>query len=229
MQTHTSHRQDILAETKLFRSLNAEQNYTVSTIVREQRFSIGQTIFEQEDPGDCLYIIVDGYVRIFLLSPDGREITFRVYGRGDTFGEFAVLDGKPRSAGAIALNNVTTLVIYRNEFRELLRSNFDLVERTLEELAERLRFTTRFGQNLVFLDAAGRIAAALAELMVRQGDYSAPVRLTLTQHALASYAGVTREWTNKALREFAQDGLVRVERGAVIVLEPTRLLHWSDA
>lgn len=221
-------RHEILAETKLFRTLSATQRQKISAIAREQRFAAGQTIFEQDDPGDCLYIIIGGYVRIYLLSPDGREITVRVYGRGDTFGEFAVLDGKPRSAGAVALDQVTTLVIYRDEFRDLLRGSFDLVERMLEELTERLRFTTKFGQNLAFLDAAGRLAAALSELIIRQGDPPPPVRIKTTQQALANYAGVTREWTNKALGEFAGLRLLRVERGTVIVLDCARMHHWSD-
>ena len=167
-------------------------------------------------------------MRIYLLSPDGRELTVRVYGRGDTFGEFAVLDGKQRSAGAITLGPVVALVIYRDAFRELLRNNFDLVERVLEELTERLRFTTRFGQNLAFLDAAGRVAAALSELVHRQANHAVPVRLTITQQSLASYAGITREWTNKALGEFATLGLLRSERGAIIVLDTARIHSWSD-
>jgi len=227
MPTQNSNLFGLLSHVKIFRLLDEGQLRKISGVVHERHFAAGERIFEQDDQGDCLYIIVHGFVRIYLLNPDGREMTIRVYGRGDTFGEFAVLDGKPRAAGAVAIGNVTTMVIYRHEFLELMRHNFDLVTHVIEELTERLRFTTKFSQNLVFLDASGRIAAALAELATQQANGNASVRLALTQQDLANYAGVTREWTNKALRVLSEHRVVRVERGAVIVLDLERLRYWS--
>jgi CRP/FNR family cyclic AMP-dependent transcriptional regulator len=120
-------------------------------------------------------------------------------------------------------------VIYREDFLSLLESNFELVHRVIEALTERLRFTTTFSQNLAFLSASGRIAAALAQRAAREAKTADPVRLALTQQDLANHASVTREWTNKALRDFAAQGLLRVERGAVIVLDQERLGRWSEA
>jgi len=218
---------DLLSQVKIFRLFDESQLRKISGVLHERRFAAGESIFEQDDRGDCLYIIVEGVVRIYLLNPDGREMTIRVYGRGDTFGEFAVLDDKPRSASAVAVSNATTLVIYRHEFLDLMQHNFDLVTHVIEELTERLRFTTKFSQNLAFLDASGRIAAALAELATQQANGQTSVRLALTQQDLANYASVTREWTNKALRVLSEQRVVQVERGAVIVLDLERLRYWS--
>lgn len=229
MHTQNSNLFSLLGQVKIFRLFDENQLRKIGGVLHERRFAAGASIFEQDDVGDCLYIIVDGIVRIYLINPDGREMTIRVYGRGDTFGEFAVLDGKPRSAGAVAGSQVITLAIYRHEFLELMRHNFDLVTHVIEELTERLRFTTKFSQNLVFLDASGRIAAALTELADQRGNDNASVRLALTQQDLANYAGVTREWTNKALRVLSEQRIVRVERGAVIVLDLERLRYWSSS
>src|SRR5215216_563086 len=138
MQTQNSNLFGLLGHVKIFRLLDESQLRKIGGVLHERRFAAGASIFEQDDQGDCLYIIVDGVVRIYLLNADGREMTIRVYGRGDTFGEFAVLDGKPRAAGAVAVSNVSTLVIYRHEFLELMRHNFDLVTHVIEELTERL-------------------------------------------------------------------------------------------
>jgi CRP-like cAMP-binding protein len=228
MRMLDAHLIELLGKVKIFRLLDENQLRKIGGVVHEQRFSAGQTICEQGDSGDYLFILVDGIVRIYLLSPDGREMTIRVYGRGDTFGEFAVLDGKPRAANAIAVSDVVTMVIYRHEFLDLMRNSFDLVMRVMEELTERLRFTTRFTQNLAFLTASGRIAAALTELARQQASGSAIVRLPMTQQGLANYANVTREWTNKALRVLAEQGVVRVERGAITLLDLERLRYWGE-
>jgi len=227
MQTQNSNLFDLLGQVKIFRLFDENQLRKISGVLHERRFAAGASIFEQDDVGDCLYIIADGIVRIYLINPDGREMTIRVYGRGDTFGEFAVLDGSAGTLGALAVTNVTALAIYRHEFLELMRHNFDLVTHVIEELTERLRFTTKFSQNLAFLDASGRIAAALAELATQQANGRESVRLALTQQDLATYASVTREWTNKALRVLSEQRIVRVERGAVIVLDLERLRYWS--
>jgi len=220
---------DLLRRVDIRRTLDDVHLRRVSGLLREQRFAANKPLFDQGDSGDCLYIIISGFVRIYLLNMDGREVTVRIYGAGSAIGEFTVLDGKPRSACAVAMEEVTTLVIYREDFLSLLEFNFELVRRVIEALTERLRFTTTFSQNLAFLSASGRIAAELAQRAARVAKTSEPVRLALTQQDLANHASVTREWTNKALRDFAAQGLLRIERGAVIVLDQERLSRWSEA
>src|ERR671937_461771 len=100
MQTQNPNVFGLLGQVKIFRLLDESQLRKISGVLHERRFVAGESIFEQDDVGDCLYIIVEGVVRIYLLNTDGREMTIRVYGRGDAFGEFAVLDSKPRAAGA---------------------------------------------------------------------------------------------------------------------------------
>src|SRR5215207_6324686 len=198
-----------LRQVPLFQALSDDQIGQISVLLKERRYHKGDTVFHQGDPGGCLYLVTSGRIRIFLNSPDGREATVRFYGPNSTFGEFSVLDGEPRSASAAAMDDVITLVLYRTEFMELL--------------LQRLRYTTSYTEQLAFLTVPGRVASALLQLAGVETDPLAPARLELTQEDLAKFANTTREWVNRSLREFAEAGLIRVERKSVTVLDRTGL------
>jgi CRP/FNR family transcriptional regulator, cyclic AMP receptor protein len=206
-------------QVEIFRTLDDAQVRQICVLLKERRYRKGEVICHQGDPGDCLYIVGVGRVRIYLISADGREATLRIYGRGTAFGEFAVLDGGPRSTYAAALDDVTTFVLYRDDFLGLLRANFELVQHVIAMLTERLRYTTSYSENLAFLSAPARVAALLTQLAEVEAADRAVVRLELTQQELADFANTTREWVNRSLRDFTEQGLVRLERGAVVVLD----------
>lgn len=212
----------VLRRVAIFRTLDDQQLLKIGALLKERRFRRGDIIFHQGDSGGCLYIIKSGRVRIYLTSEDGREITFRLYGPGTTFGEFSVLDNGPRSASASALTEATTFVLYRDDLLQLMREHFGLVEHIIAMLTERLRYTTSYSAQLAFLSVPGRVAAILMQLASAELSDD-PVRLDLTQQELATFASTTREWVNRALRDFADLGIVRLERGAVIVLDPSSL------
>ena len=211
-------------QVQLFRTLDEAQLQKVSRLLKERRYRKGEIIFHQDDPGGYLYIISVGRVRIYVAGPDGREVTLRIYGPDSNFGELSVLDGESRSASAAALDDVTTYVLYREDFLNLLRENFALVQHILAILAERVRYTTNYSEQLAFLSAPGRVAALLMRLAGAEGEVQAPIRLELSQQELADFANTTREWVNRALHDFAAAGLVRVERRVVVILDPDGLL-----
>ncbi len=215
-------RLDVLARVGLFRAFDPEQLRQVAARLKQQQYRKGDIIFQQGDPGLCLYIIAQGRVRVYLSSADGREVTIRIYETGSHFGEFSVFDGAPRSASAAALSNVSTFVLYRDDFLDLLRTNFDLVERVLTFLTERLRYTTTYSEHLAFLSAPARVAAQLLQL-ANPDAQPEPLRLKVTQHDLAALACTSRESVNYALRDFAERGIIRIERGAVVILDPAAL------
>jgi CRP-like cAMP-binding protein len=208
---------DAVRQISLFRTLDEAHVIRLGGLLREQRFRKGEVIFHQGDPGDCLFVLVGGRVRIFLASPDGREATLRIMAPHTAFGEFAVLDGAPRSSSAAALDDLVTYVLYRDDFLPLLQTSFPLVQHLLAMLTERVRYATAYSERLMFMTAPGRVAALLVQLAGPQADDAGPVRLAITQQELADFASTTREWVNRALREFAEQGLVKLERGAVVV------------
>lgn len=213
----------VLRTVSFFSSLSDELLLPLSGLLRERRYRRGEVIFHQGDEGTCLYLVLSGRVRIYIVSPDGREATVRYYGSDTAFGEFAVLDGAPRSATAAAVEDVTTLVLYRDDLMGLLRSHFTLVEQLLAMLTERLRYTTGYVEQLAFLSVPGRVAATLLHLAEAQAAADDPLRITLTQQDLASLVSTTREWVNRALREFAVRGIIRIGRGEIIVLDRAAL------
>ncbi len=212
----------VLQQVTLFRDLEMEQLQQVALRLKEQHYRKGDIIFQQGDPGSCLHIIAHGRVRVYLSNDDGREATIRIYGMGSHFGEFSVFDEAPRSASASALTSVTTLVLYRDDFLDLLRTYFTLVQAVLSMLTERLRYTTAYSQQLAFLSAPARVATQLLQL-AHSDLQSSPLHIKITQHDLAGLVCTSRESVNYALRDFAERGLIAIQHGAVVILDPAAL------
>jgi CRP-like cAMP-binding protein len=218
-----ANRLEMLRQISLFRACNDAQIHEIAALLREQYYRKGEIIFQQGDSGGCLYIIGAGKVRVYLTAADGREVTIRIYGPGHHVGEFSVLDGAPRSASTAALSDISAFVLYKDDMLGLLQHNFALVQRLLATLIERLRYTTTYSENLAFLNAPQRVAAMLVQLAGLEPAAPDPPRLAITQHDLAALACTTRETVNHALRNLSEQGIIHVERGAVIVLDHSAL------
>jgi CRP/FNR family transcriptional regulator, cyclic AMP receptor protein len=220
-----------LASIPFFGGLERDVLERVASGMRSRRFRRGEVIFHLGDPGEALFIIVAGEVKISLPSEAGDEAILARLQPGDVFGELALLDGAPRSATATALGVVETVVLPRSSFRQLIAEEPAVRDALLASLAAELRRLTTHVEELHFLDITGRLAACLARLAT-DGGTPAPdgaIRLasTLTQGDLASMVGSTRQSVNKLLGQFADDGLVRVERDAIVVLDLDRLVRTS--
>jgi len=212
-------KQAALQNVPLFQTLDEQQQHDVATLLSEQTFAKGQFLFHEGDRGQELYIISAGRVRICKTSADGRELTLRMFGPGELFGEFAVLDDQPRSTDAVAMDPLTVFTLSKRAFWALLEQHFALTRRLIALLVERTRFTAGYYGNLAFFDVAERVAALLVQLTSHHAGPPAPIRLQLTQQELGSFASATREQVNRTLREFAAQGLVSLERSAVVVLD----------
>jgi CRP/FNR family transcriptional regulator/CRP/FNR family cyclic AMP-dependent transcriptional regulator len=202
-----------------------ELNSLGKCLVR-RTFARGMIIFHHGSPGRTLYIIESGKVRIFALSELGREITVNVYGAGDVFGELALLDGLPRSAGAAALERTTVLTLYRDDFLWHLREYPEMARSIIEVLGARLRYTTAYAESLAFLDVYGRVAAKLLELGGRYGverGEAIEIDFELTQAELASWVAATREHVNKVLGTFRDQGLIKIDGQTITLLDRERL------
>lgn len=186
---------------------------------RVRRYNAGTTIFHEGDPGDALYVVVDGRVRITRLSGSGSEATLAIVSKGDCFGEFALLDSRPRSATATAQMPTRTFVVSREEFREWVRQRPEASLALLETLSLRLRRTDEAITDLMFLDLPHRLAKHLLGLAAQLGDTppGRRTRIQVTQGELASMLGVSRESVNKQLNQFSRDGWITISRGAVTI------------
>lgn len=212
-----------LARVPLFHALPEPDLLVLARSTRIRKFRRGEVIFHQGDPGDALFIVAQGRVKISLPSDAGDEAILATLRAGDFFGELALLDGAPRSASATALEPTETLVVPRDRFRDTLESVPGFRDALFGLLARELRRLTTHVEELHFLDMTGRLAARLARLADEQGAVAADGSVRLdgpyTQADLAAMVGSTRQSVNKLLGMFASDGLLRLERDAIVVLD----------
>jgi CRP/FNR family transcriptional regulator/CRP/FNR family cyclic AMP-dependent transcriptional regulator len=182
-------------------------------------------IFHRDQTGDALYIIEVGKVRIFLPTESGDEFSVDVLGPGDVFGEMALLDGQPRSASAIALEDTTTQVLGHADFQRHLTASPQFASALLGMLSRRLRHVLDNAEILASLDVYGRLARVLLDMAQRHGlqDKGIVINVALTQQELATMVGATRERINRALGTFKTQRLIEMRGRKIAVLDPTRL------
>jgi CRP/FNR family transcriptional regulator, cyclic AMP receptor protein len=190
--------------------------------MKRRRLRRGSVIFAKGEPGTGLMAVLAGAVKISVLSADGREIVLNIMREGDVFGEIALLDGHPRTADATAMMDSELMVVERRDFIPFLRSHPDLTIQVIEILCSRLRRTTEQVREITSRNLPTRLARALLHLTA---DVERPAgrRVAITQHEISQIIGRSRESTNKQLRSWAKDGLIRLERGAVSVLDRDKL------
>ena len=210
-----------LAAIPFFGGLDPDALERLAATMRSRRFRRGEVIFHIGDPGDALFVIVSGEVKISLPSETGDEAILATLRPGDVFGELALLDGAPRSASASALMPTETVILPRDRFRELIATETGVRDALLASIAGELRRLTTHVEELHFLDITGRLAARLVRLAQESGtplpDGSLRLRTNLTQADLAAMVGCTRQSVNKLLGQFTDDGLLRLERDGIVV------------
>jgi len=181
-----------------------------------------QRIFDKGDDGDRLLGVLGGQVRIYVMSSEGRELIMNVLMPGDVFGEISLIDGKPRSASAVAMGPTDLLHIRRADFLAALRKNCDLALKFMEILCERVRWTSGLLEDASLLDLPSRMAKRLLNLAGGIGEKQKDgvrIGLKLSQTDLGNMLGVTREAVNKQLREWKRDGLVDMQEGQLLILD----------
>lgn len=204
-----------LKQVSLFANLADEDLYELMNAAKRRAFRSGEVIFHRDDPGQVLYMIKEGKVKICIISPDGQEISLAVFGKGECFGEFALLDGLPRSADAVALEKVECYTLQRSDFHNAIMKNPRIAIQVLEALTKRLRNTDNMVEDLIFLDVYGRVAKKLLELADTHGvktDDGVRIDVRLTQQELASMVGASRESVNKVMGYFTEKDFISTDK-----------------
>jgi CRP-like cAMP-binding protein len=215
---------ETLAAVPLFAGLDDDGLAGLMRGMRIRKFRRGETVFHVGDPGDALFIVISGSIKITLPADSGDEAILATLRPGDFFGELALLDGAPRSATAIAIEATETYILARDRFRELISTDPIMREAVLATLAAEVRRLTHHVEELHFLDITGRLASRLARMAneggaTRLADGSVRLAGPLTQGDLAAMIGCTRQSVNKLLGLFTDDGLIRLERDRIVVLD----------
>ena len=217
---------ETLARAGIFQGVEPAAAEALAATLESVDFPRGHVIFAEGEPGDRLYIIQSGKVKIGRKSPDGRENLLGIFGPSDMFGELSIFDPGPRTSTATTVTEVRALSMDRPALRQWIASRPEIAEQLLRVVARRLRRTNGMLADLIFTDVPGRVAKALLQLAQRFGSQEAGLlRVThdLTQEEIAQYVGASRETVNKALADFAHRGWLRLEGKSVLILEPERL------
>lgn len=216
----------VIANVPLFADLPEEDRAALRNMMHETSLRRGETLFHEGDPGDRLYILSDGKIKLGHTSVDGREKLIAVLGPGEILGELTLFDPGPRSTTATAVAPTHMLVLEHAALMAFIDERPRLAKLMLRALAQRLRKTNVQLADLVFSDVPGRVAKALLDLADQFGSRTEDgthVPHDLTQEELAQLVGASRETVNKSLAEFVSRGWIRLEGRAVTLLDIERL------
>lgn len=183
----------------------------------------GKALFRKGDPGSFLMLVVEGAVKIVSTTADGHEGLLNVIKVGGVFGEIALLDGEPRTADAIAAADCSLLVMDRRDVIPFLEKNPKIAVHLIGALCKTLRRVSDHLESVMFLDAPARLARALLRFNGEQGD-----TVALTQRELGQAIGSARETVNQQLQSWQSQGLVRLEKGRVVILDPQAIENISE-
>jgi CRP-like cAMP-binding protein len=206
---------DFLATIPLFSGLQRDELQRFADLTRERSYPKGSVILFQDDPGDSLFVLRAGRVKVVLIGEDGREVILGVLEPGAHFGELALIDDQPRSAHVIAMEDAQLLILRREDFRRRVEANPSVAWALLTELSRRLRRADVKIGGLVLLDVPGRIARLLLDLADEAGTDA--IEKPLTHQTIAQMIGASRETVSRAMKEFQDAGLITVERRKIAV------------
>lgn len=204
----------LLRGVPIFADLEPAAAAGLERLVVQRDYPAGAVLVSQEEPGDALFVLVRGKVKVALYSESGREVILSVFRTpGDFFGELALLDDDPRSANVLAVEPSRLLILRRRDFRALIAAHPRTALRALTELARRLRRADELISDLALLDVVARLARKLRELAATEGEAGEAgvlIRRRPTQAELAAMIGSSRETVSRALAEFARRGHIKM-------------------
>jgi CRP/FNR family transcriptional regulator, cyclic AMP receptor protein len=225
----TGNKLSVLRKHPIFADLEPEALDQLCRYAKHATVKRGATIAAKGDPGNNLFAVISGTVKISSSSPDGRNAILNLIGPGEIFGEIAVLDGAPRSADATANTNCELYIIDRRDFLPFVRSQPALAMKFIELLCARLRWTSQQVEQVILQNLPGRLASALLGLTEERKFDSGSGTLAITQQEISEMVGMTRESINKQLRAWAARGWVRLEHGAIVVLDIDALRELAES
>jgi CRP/FNR family transcriptional regulator, cyclic AMP receptor protein len=219
----------VLRQHPIFCDLEPDALDQLSRYARYATFKRGAALFSKGDPGSSLFAVVSGTVKMSVSSADGRSAIFNLIGAGELFGEIALLDGLARTTDATANTNCEILVLDRREFLPFMRNQPALAMKFIELLCTRLRWTSDQLEHVILQNLPGRLASALIRLTEKHKLEPSGRTVAVTQQEISEMVGMTRESINKQLRIWAARNWVRLEHGAIVVLNPQPLEALAEA
>jgi len=212
--------EDLLRQVPLFSGLDDEDIQSLIGAVTRRKYQRDAVIFFESDPGDAMFMITAGRVKVTILSDDGREIILSILSDRDFFGEMALLDNEPRSATAIAVQETEVAVIHQKDFLSIVEKRPRVAINLLSALSDRLRKANHQIGSLALLDVYGRVAGVLLEMARDTGIRLKDGRIRFrrpTHQEIANMIGATRETVSRTISDLHRQGYIEIAGKNVII------------
>ena len=207
----------------LFSSLKDDELEAIIKVSVLKKFPKDQLILLENEDGDTLFTIIKGKVKVSIFSEHGKEVIFSILYDGDFFGDMSLLDGKPRSASVVAIEDSEMRLIRRPDFIRLLEKHPQIALKLIEELTSRLRKADERIESLALLDVTGRIAGILLQLAEEKGHHTPEgiiIESRPIHQELANMAGTTRETVTRLLKQLEQKGYIIMSGKDLTIIDP---------
>lgn len=204
----------------LFNALSDEAMDHLMQATSRKVYPKDTTVVEEKEPGETLYMILSGKVKVTSISSEGKEVILSILGEGEFFGEMALLDREPRSANVTSLEKTEMILLRRKEFMTLLENDKEILSKLMSVLSGRLRHANAQIRSLALLDVLGRIARLLLNIAQKDGrrllDGSVVFRRP-THQEIASMVGTSRETVSRMIGDLSRDGYIKISGKDIII------------
>jgi CRP-like cAMP-binding protein len=226
VQTSQAERLRLLQTNPYFDQLQEAPARQLAECVVLQEYARGEMLFLEGDPCAGLYMLQEGCIKLYRLSPQGRQYIVRLCQEGDTFNEVAVFDGKGNPVNAEAIEPSHTWVVEPECIRSMLASQPEFAQKVINNLGSNLRMLVRTASEMAFYQVTHRLARLISQ--VPGGDSSGGNALRLTQEQMAARLGTVREVVARSLRELERSGAIRTDNRRITIADPSLLELWTQ-
>lgn len=219
-------RRELLKSISVFRELSERDFEELVSITTTRRLKAKEALFHKGDPGVQLYGALRGRLKVTAAGADGKEVVFGLMGPGEVIGEIALFDSRPRTGTVVAMEEAELLALHRRDLIPFLERRPRVAIHFAEVLAGRLRRLSELMEDTLFRTLPSRLAKRLLSLAESYGERTpggVVIRLKLPQHELGEMVGTSRESINKQLRAWVEEGLVRLEKGHIVLRDEDAL------
>lgn len=216
---------EYLKRIPLFKDLKESLVREIANIAVIKRVKKGTVLFQQGEPGEAVYVVKEGSVKISMMDEEGKEYIIHVMKPGEVFAEATLFSSGPYPADAEALEDSILIVLNNDRLEELIRSNSELALELIKVMAKRLQDISKQINSLALRDAIGRTISTLIRLAEEKGEKSGD-KITIkeiSRQEFASMVGTTRETVTRILNQMSKENLLELDRQKIIIRDIKRL------
>jgi len=220
---------EYLAKIPMFQDLATEEMNQIGQLARVRNYKKNMIVFIEGEPGEALYFVISGKVKISKTTADGREQILHILQPGDVFAEVVLFDGGPYPATSEVIESGQIGMLLNDDVENLIRSNSEIALKLLKLMSKRLRMAQRQVRDLALKDTYGRLAAMLLMLGKEHGEETTEgikIDLPLSRQELANLIGTTRETVTRVLGDFKKYKCLDLDKQAIIIINQEKLKTW---